>query len=205
MYGIYLPTFTITINQLYANIPVPWILWVCKIKYIHHSTDRKPDSQNPILWWLRKLRLHAKRSLPTKTWSVASPLTGDKKQHWHPRKNVAYLKQKIMEHQQHEVPKQSMYGIFTYIYHRHKPNVGEYTLHGSYGVVLNLGRNGLFCFNMFFSHVAIQHCTTILGSSWAFLVCGTESWSVKMKWFRSVQDGNPTIVMQGVISPINAP
>ena len=27
----------------------------------------------------------------------------------------------------------SMYGIFTYIYHKHQPNVGEYTIHGSYG------------------------------------------------------------------------
>ena len=30
-------------------------------------------------------------------------------------------------------PKQSMYGIFTYMYHKHKPNVGKYTLHGWYG------------------------------------------------------------------------
>ncbi len=27
----------------------------------------------------------------------------------------------------------SMYGIFTYIYHKKQPNVGEYTIHGSYG------------------------------------------------------------------------
>ena len=26
-----------------------------------------------------------------------------------------------------------MYGIFTYIYHKFKPNVGVYTIHGSYG------------------------------------------------------------------------
>ena len=26
-----------------------------------------------------------------------------------------------------------MYGIFTYIYHKNQPNVGEYTKHGSYG------------------------------------------------------------------------
>ena len=25
-------------------------------------------------------------------------------------------------------------GIFTYIYHKHQPNVGKYTIHGSYGV-----------------------------------------------------------------------
>ena len=27
----------------------------------------------------------------------------------------------------------SMYGIFTYIYHNNQPNVGKYTIHGSYG------------------------------------------------------------------------
>ena len=30
-------------------------------------------------------------------------------------------------------PRRSMYGIFTYIYHRFKPNVGRYTIHGAYG------------------------------------------------------------------------
>ena len=29
--------------------------------------------------------------------------------------------------------KQSMYGIFAYIYHKHTPNVGKYTIHGCYG------------------------------------------------------------------------
>ena len=30
-----------------------------------------------------------------------------------------------------------MYGIFTYIYHKFKPNVGKYTIsHGSYGYYL---------------------------------------------------------------------
>ena len=27
----------------------------------------------------------------------------------------------------------SMYGIFTYIYHKNQPNVGKYTIHGWYG------------------------------------------------------------------------
>ena len=27
----------------------------------------------------------------------------------------------------------SMYGLFTYIYHKNQPNVGKYTIHGSYG------------------------------------------------------------------------
>ena len=30
-------------------------------------------------------------------------------------------------------PKQSMYGIFPYIYHTNQPNVGKYTIHGWYG------------------------------------------------------------------------
>ena len=28
-----------------------------------------------------------------------------------------------------------MYGIFAYIYHKNQPNVGKYTIHGSYGIV----------------------------------------------------------------------
>jgi len=30
----------------------------------------------------------------------------------------------------HPIP--SMYGIFTYIYHKNQPNVGKYTIHGWY-------------------------------------------------------------------------
>ena len=30
-------------------------------------------------------------------------------------------------------PRGSMYGTFTYIYHKNEPNVGKYTIHGSYG------------------------------------------------------------------------
>ena len=32
------------------------------------------------------------------------------------------------------IPIGSMYGIFTYIYHKNQPNVGKYTIHGSYGI-----------------------------------------------------------------------
>ena len=35
------------------------------------------------------------------------------------------------------VPIGSMYGIFTYIYHKHQLNVGKYTIHGWYGVGKN--------------------------------------------------------------------
>ena len=35
-----------------------------------------------------------------------------------------------------------MYGIFTYIYHRFKPNVGKYTIHGAgYDYLLNMSGN----------------------------------------------------------------
>ena len=38
-------------------------------------------------------------------------------------------------------PRGSMYGIFTYIYHKNQPNVGKYTIHymdplGIFGIVL---------------------------------------------------------------------
>ena len=32
------------------------------------------------------------------------------------------------------LPIGSMYGIFSYIYHKNEPNVGKYTIHGSYGL-----------------------------------------------------------------------
>ena len=32
------------------------------------------------------------------------------------------------------IPKGSMYGIYTYIYLKKQPNVGKYTIHGSYGI-----------------------------------------------------------------------
>ena len=35
------------------------------------------------------------------------------------------------------LPIGSMYGIFTYIYHENQPNVGKYTIHGSYGLLLS--------------------------------------------------------------------
>ena len=42
---------------------------------------------------------------------------------------------------QHGNPIGSMYGIFTYIYHKSQPNVGKYTIHymdplGIFGIVL---------------------------------------------------------------------
>ena len=34
-----------------------------------------------------------------------------------------------------------MYAIFTYIYNKHQPNVGKYTIHGSYGKILDVSRD----------------------------------------------------------------
>ena len=36
-----------------------------------------------------------------------------------------------------ETPIVSMYGIFSYFYHKNQPNVGIYTIHGSYGTCIN--------------------------------------------------------------------
>ena len=36
----------------------------------------------------------------------------------------------------HILPIASMYGIFAYIYHKHQPNVGKYTIYGSYGLYI---------------------------------------------------------------------
>ena len=35
------------------------------------------------------------------------------------------------------IPRGSMYGIFTYIYHINLPNVGKYTIHGSSGIEIS--------------------------------------------------------------------
>ena len=35
----------------------------------------------------------------------------------------------------HLISHRSMYGIYTYIYHKNQPNVGKYTIHGSYGFI----------------------------------------------------------------------
>ena len=37
-------------------------------------------------------------------------------------------------HRNNIIPIGSMYGIFTYMYHKNQPNVGKYTIRGSYGI-----------------------------------------------------------------------
>ena len=41
------------------------------------------------------------------------------------------------------IPKQSMYGIFPYIYHKNQPNVGKYTIHGWYGIYVTILCNAI--------------------------------------------------------------
>ena len=52
-----------------------------------------------------------------------------------------------------------MYGVYTYIYHKDQPNVGKYTIHGSYGVYIIWGielisASWIYC--NFFSTTNIQ-------------------------------------------------
>ena len=42
------------------------------------------------------------------------------------------------------IPIASMYGIFTYIYHKNQLNVGKYTIHGSYGICLSNSNKPFF-------------------------------------------------------------
>ena len=39
------------------------------------------------------------------------------------------------------IPMGSTYGTFSYIYHKNQPDVGRYTIHGSYGYDTVDGRN----------------------------------------------------------------
>ena len=43
------------------------------------------------------------------------------------------------------VPIGSMYGIFTYIYHKNQPNIGNYSIHGSYGVRNTMNHQQVGC------------------------------------------------------------
>ena len=58
-----------------------------------------------------------------------------------------------------------MYGIFTYIYHKNQPNVGKYTIHGSYGLWMTHAKKLFFvaklqCFSLRFSgcNWGTSHC-----------------------------------------------
>ena len=65
------------------------------------------------------------------------------------------------------VPIGSMYGIFTYIYHKNQPNVGKYTIHGSYGSML-VSRRRFFGCRFLSWHLwqsAMKNCWKIAAAS----------------------------------------
>lgn len=74
-----MPTSTAMINQMYVNytsLMDPMSLYnIESIHHGHHSIQIRNQIDSP----LPILRPRAKRSLLTKPWSVASPLTGEKK------------------------------------------------------------------------------------------------------------------------------
>ena len=43
---------------------------------------------------------------------------------------VQVMKEKFSDNTNQQFPLASMYGIFTYIYHKNQANVGKYTIHG---------------------------------------------------------------------------
>ena len=74
-------------------------------------------------------------------------------------------------------PRCSIYGIFTYIYPQNYPNVGKYTMHGSYGYVRFRGSrfllicfidawNSLFNFGMISLHMADLEWLTVCFRYW---------------------------------------
>ena len=46
-----------------------------------------------------------------------------------------------------------MYGIFSYIYHSHQPNVAKYTIHGSYELEAPPGDRSICIFDSFIVEV----------------------------------------------------
>ena len=77
------------------------------------------------------------------------------------------------------IPIGSMYGIFTYIYHKHQLNVGEYTIHGWYGIFLNMFSDLIILFtyqdmNEYFlwERSRIPYHSALLGRWFSFLKVG---------------------------------
>ena len=68
------------------------------------------------------------------------------------------------------IPIGSMYGIFTYIYHKNQPNVGKYTIHGSHGIVfvffVETSGKVTIQYSIQKSHGASSHPWPLLKSLW---------------------------------------
>ena len=73
----------------------------------------------------------------------------------------------------------SMYGIFTYIYHKNLPNVGIYTIHGSYG------RCVFFCVGSGLEgHQLQNHRGTTCGFGWT------------VRWWQEYSDVSPSAFLR---------
>ena len=53
-------------------------------------------------------------------------------------------------------PTGSIYCIFTYNYHKFKPNVGKYTIHGSYGCYSIRNRKNIYIYTFLFETLPFQ-------------------------------------------------
>ena len=88
-----------------------------------------------------------------------------------------------------------MYGIFTHIYHRNHPNVGKYTIHGSYGY-------SIYIYKYKYKYIYIYRCTlTLLPSkhpagAWASRFRASSAKRVLLCLGRMDQEGaNPTAML----------
>ena len=55
----------------------------------------------------------------------------------HEKKKTTYFQLYWLVNRDPYIPRGSMYGIFTYIYHKNQLNVAKYTIHGWYGIGLS--------------------------------------------------------------------
>ncbi len=75
--------------------------------------------------------------------------------------NLGTLLHEFPELHVESLPIGSMYGIFTYIYHKNQPNVGKYTIHGSYGLLPDMkGRQWLLTHREIFINIINGQAST---------------------------------------------
>ena len=82
------------------------------------------DSQ-PARWYIERTRVAASY-LATwfRTWTWSNRSKGTQQTSWNTNSYYVYI------------PRYSMYGIFTYCYHKNWPNVGKYTIHWASGIYI---------------------------------------------------------------------
>ena len=86
----------------------------------HHRTQKRPGSRTSLL-----------TAATTVGW-------------WVPGENGAWCLGETRENSMAPFPICSMYGIFTYIYHRFRWNVGKYSIHGAYRFDMSGFKDHLF-------------------------------------------------------------